>query len=243
MLTLHLPHTVEADWYNRDAEIFREQTNAGLKRRHAAVLGVVDFAFGENQHAVPAVHRFSGKTKAFAKAGQLWQGKNVKDRSDQPIAQPVAPASYKKPVARRVMHPLQGFRAHRRGHAMAEPHRQRGENQSDVRAAGDVIGDNKHRSSKFAEIFAPYYSRMPEDLRGRPGQRVINGQSKPTNGLPLSPKRIDITSPVMSGGGLLQKAFDVADRLSFRKGSLIEFHVELFFQRAHQLDAIERRES
>ena len=50
------------------------------------------------------------------------------------------------------MHPLQAFAAHCGCQAVAESPRKRRENQSDVSAARDVIRNDKHRRSKFAEI-------------------------------------------------------------------------------------------
>src|SRR5205809_5142838 len=85
-LALHLPDTVESHGHNGNAKIFREQADAGLKRRHPAIRGVVHHAFGKNQHAVAAIRRFAGKAEAFPEAGELRQRENIEERGDQPIA-------------------------------------------------------------------------------------------------------------------------------------------------------------
>src|SRR5580700_11011861 len=60
---LHLPDTVETHGDDGKAEILGQQADAALEWRHAAVFGVVDHAFGENQDAIPTVGGLAGKTE------------------------------------------------------------------------------------------------------------------------------------------------------------------------------------
>src|SRR5205823_1472782 len=167
-LALHLPDAVEPHGYNGNPQIFREQADAGLKRRHAAVLGVVHQAFGKNQNAIAAAHGLARKAEAFPEAGELRERKNVEERDDQPVAKLVGPAFCEKPVAWGMAHVLQRFAAHRRGETVAESMGKRGKDQSDVGAARDVIGNHEERPRNAAEVFAAHDFGMAQNLRCRP---------------------------------------------------------------------------
>src|ERR1700694_65522 len=106
MLALHLPDAVESHRNDRDAKIFREDSDAALEWSHAAICGVVDFTFGKNEHAVAAVDGFAGKAKAFAEAGILGQRKNIEEQTGEPVAELIGPALGEKPITRRATHVL-----------------------------------------------------------------------------------------------------------------------------------------
>src|SRR5260370_23349023 len=106
VFALHLPDAVEAHWDNRDAKIPGKEADAPLKRGHAAILGIVHFAFGKNQHAVAAVDGFAHEAKAFAEAGKLRQRENVEEQGGEPIAKLIGPAFGEKPIARWKSHVL-----------------------------------------------------------------------------------------------------------------------------------------
>src|SRR5260370_13855478 len=63
VFALHLPDAVEAHRNNWDAKIFCEEPDAALERCHAAIFGIVHFAFGKNEHPVAAVDRFPNETE------------------------------------------------------------------------------------------------------------------------------------------------------------------------------------
>ena len=98
MFSLHLPDAVEAHGNDWQSEIFCEQADAGLKRGHAAVGGIVDFSFRKNQDGVAAVGGFAGEAEALPEAGKLRERKNVEERGDQPVAKLIGPAFCEKPL-------------------------------------------------------------------------------------------------------------------------------------------------
>src|SRR5260370_14508796 len=104
VLALHLPDAVQSHRDNRDAKIFGEEADAALERSHAAIFGIIDFAFGKDQHAVAAVDRFAGKAETFSKAGKLRQRANVEQQAGKPVAEMVGPAPGEKPITRRTAH-------------------------------------------------------------------------------------------------------------------------------------------
>src|SRR5260370_6132744 len=106
-LALHLPDAIETHGDNGDAQILRQDTDAGLECRHLAGFGIVDIAFGENEDAVAAVDGFSGVAETFAEAGKLWQREDVEERDDQRVAELIGPTLGEEPFARRTAHPWQ----------------------------------------------------------------------------------------------------------------------------------------
>ena len=218
-LALHLPDSIQAHRNNRDAQIFGQEADAALERSHAPILGIVDFAFGENEHAVAAVNGIAGKAEAFAKAGKLRQRENIEDQRGEPVAKLIGPAADEEPIARRMAHVLQRFAAHGRGKPMAISQRQRGENQADVGAARDVIGNNEHRPPQAAKIFVAHDSRVTENLRCRPGQRVVHGEPQPADGFTLRPARITVLAAERRR--LLQDVLDVGNRLRVGEGVFV----------------------
>jgi len=63
-LALHLPDAVESHGHNGNAKIFRAQTDAGLKRRHAAIRRIVHHE-RSGALAFDAAHDFRGITRGF----------------------------------------------------------------------------------------------------------------------------------------------------------------------------------
>src|SRR5437899_5332532 len=227
-LALHLPDSIQAHRNNRDAQIFGQEADAALERSHAPILGIVDFAFGENEHAVAAVNGIAGKAEAFAKAGKLRQWENVEQQRGKPVAELIRPTLGEEPITRRTSHVLQRFAAHGRGKPMAISRRQRGENQADVGAARDVIGDNEHGPAKAAKIFTARDTRVAENLRCGPDKRVIHGEPQPADGFTLRPARIAVFAAAR--GRLLQDALDVGNSLRVGEGVFVYFHVHPFLQ-------------
>src|SRR6267143_6541776 len=130
VFTFHLPDALEAHGNDGDAKSFGEQADAALERGHLAGGRVVHFAFGKYQHAVAAVDGFASEAKALAKAGKLWERKNVEEGGDKPVAELVCPTFGDKPIARRMTHFLECFSAHSDGQTMAIPWREGCENQA-----------------------------------------------------------------------------------------------------------------
>src|SRR6266566_1294543 len=240
VFALHLPDAVESHGNHRDAQILCEQADAGLKRGHLAGAGVVHFAFGKDEHAVAAVDRFAGEAEAFAEAGKLRQRKNVEEQGGERVAELIGPAPGEEPITRRTTHVFERFAAHGRGEAVAVSRRQRGENQTDVGAARDVVRNDEDRSAQAAKILAAHDARVAEDLRGGPDERVIDRETQPANGFALRPARIAVFR--FPRIGLLKKPLDLSGRFCIGEGRLVEFHVELGFQGAHELDTIEGRQ-
>src|SRR5437660_5031857 len=112
VFALHLPDSIQAHRNNRDAQIFGQEADAALERSHAPILGIVDFAFGENEHAVVAVNGIAGKAEAFAKTGKLRQRKDVEEQRSEPVAELIGPTPGEEPITRRIPHVLQRFAAH-----------------------------------------------------------------------------------------------------------------------------------
>src|SRR6266567_828175 len=103
---------------------FLQRTDGGLKRGHLAGAGVVDFAFGKDEHAVAAVDRFAGEAEAFAEPGKLRQRKNVEEQGGERVAELIGPAPGEEPITRRTTHVFERFAAHGRGEAVAVSRRQ-----------------------------------------------------------------------------------------------------------------------
>src|SRR6266851_5858593 len=91
-LALHLPDAIETHRDDGDAEILREDADAGLECCHLAGFGIVNFAFGEDEDAVAAVDGFAGVAETFAKAGKSWEREDVEERDDEPVAELIYPA-------------------------------------------------------------------------------------------------------------------------------------------------------
>ena len=192
VFALHLPDTIEAHRNNRQREIFRQQADTGLKWSHAAVSGIIDFTFRKNQHGITTIGGFAGEAEALPETGKLRQWKNVKEGGDQEIAELISPSFCKKPVARRSAHALERLAAHRGSEAVTETRRKRGQDQSDIRAASDVIGDDDGRALKILQVVAAEYARVSEQLGGRPSQRVVNKKTREADRFALSPAGVVI---------------------------------------------------
>src|SRR5438093_10844174 len=95
---------------------------------------------------------------------------------------------------------------------MAVARRQCGENQTDVGAARDVVGNDQHGSTQTAEIVADDDARVAENLRGGRDEGVVNGKPQPANGLALRPERVNIVSSARAW--LLQAWIDACYPLS-----------------------------
>src|SRR5882724_725675 len=238
--TLHLPDAVKTHRNNGETKIFREQTDAALKRSHFACGRVVHLAFGKNQHAIATVNGLAGKAKTLSKAGKLRQRKHVEEGGDEPVAELIGPTSGDEPVARRMTHFLQCFAAHGDRKTMAVPSRKSCENQANIGATGDVIRNDENRSAQAAEIFAAQNARMTKNLHRGPDECVVDREAQPADGLALGPARVAVFSA--PGRGLLEEPLDIGDGFSAGEFGFVELHVELFLESAHQLDAIEGRE-
>jgi len=177
VFAFHLPDAVEAHGDDGDSQILGEEADAGLESGHFAGLGIVDLAFGEDQDAVAAVDGFSGEAKAFAEAGELREREDVEEGGDEPVAELVGPAFGEEPILWRAAHFTEGFAAHGGSEMVTIARGERGEDEADVGATGDVIGDDKEWSSRVAQIFAADDFRVAENLGGRPDQGVIDGEA------------------------------------------------------------------
>ena len=240
MLALHLPQAIDAHGNDGQIQILRQQTNAGLKCRHAGRVAIVDDAFGKYQDAVAAVGGFSGETKTFAKTGELRKRENVEKSDQQEIADLPEPALGEKPIVGRMTKGSQIFAAHGGGQSMAEARGQSVEDQANVGAAGGVIADDQGGPFQACQIFAPNNTRMSEQKRGRPAQRVINEQAKEAHGSALRPDRINEVRALR--GGLREELLDFGDGFRVGKLRFIEFHVIAMFERGEEFDAVERGE-
>jgi hypothetical protein len=122
---------------------------------------------------------------------------------------------------------------------MPKTQRQRGEDEADVGPPCDVIGNEERWTSERAEMFTANDFWVPEDLRGRPDERVIDGEPEPAHRFALRPSGIDVFQA--PGGGLLKEALDVGDGFGIGKGSFAEFDLKFLLQDTHQFDAVEGR--
>src|SRR5260370_35953640 len=138
-LALHLPDAIETHRDDGDAEILRQDADAGLECCHLAGFGIVDFAFGEDQDAVAAGDGFAGGAETFAEAGKLREREGVEERDDQRGVELIDPALGKEPVTRRAPHALKGFATHGGAEAMTKAWRERSEDEGGVRAGRDVV--------------------------------------------------------------------------------------------------------
>src|SRR5713226_10447443 len=80
----HVPEAVNAQRHRGKAQIFRQQADAALKGMQLSVGG--EFAFGEHQDAVAAVHGLARKPETLAKAGPLRQRKHIEQADNEPVA-------------------------------------------------------------------------------------------------------------------------------------------------------------
>src|ERR1700683_2795370 len=74
---------------------------------------------------------------------------------------------------------------------MAESHRQRCENPSDI-DVGYVIGNHQGRTAKPTQIFPPFHARSGEEISSRPNQQVIDREAYACHQPALSPLRITV---------------------------------------------------
>src|SRR5258708_24158776 len=77
---------------------------------------------------------------------------------------------------------------------MTKTRRQSSKDQADVRAAGDVVGNDDGRAMQIFEGFATNNFGMAENLGGGPNQRVINDQTREANRFSLDPPWVVIGS-------------------------------------------------
>src|SRR5258708_1029551 len=77
---------------------------------------------------------------------------------------------------------------------MTKTCRQSSKNQADVRAPGDVIGNDDGRALQIFEVFAADNFGMAENLGGRPNQSVINDQTRKADRFSLDPAWVVIGS-------------------------------------------------
>src|SRR6266852_7151096 len=240
VLALHLPEAIQTDGDDGDAEILRQDAAAGLECGHLACFGVVDFAFGEDEDAVAAVDGFAGVEETFAKAGKSWEREDVEERDDEPVAELIYPALGEEPVAWWTAHALERLAAHGGSEAMTKARRQGGEDEADVSAARDVIGNDENGAADILKIFAAEDFGVAENLRGRPDERVVDREAEPADGLALGPARVGVFRA--ASGGLMEQVLDVSDGSCFGEGGFVEFELIALLQGAHELHAIEGAE-
>src|SRR5260221_2579842 len=240
-LAFHSPNSVQSDRHDGQLQILREHSNSRSKRHHLSVFRVVHFPFRKNQHAIPAVHGFSRKTKALAKSRKLRQRKYIEQRRHQKISQLVRPTLRKKPFARRPSHPHQRLAAHRRRQPLPVPCRKRRKNQSHIHAPRNVIRNHDRRTLQPAQILPADHAGVSKNHRGRPNQPIVNSEPKPTHRLPLCPPWIRVFA--LPRRRLPQKPPYIGYRVRLRKRRLIELDFVPLLDRRQQFHSIERRQT
>ena len=174
-----------------------------MKWGHAAVDGVVDFTLRKNQDRVAAVDGFAGKAEALAKTGKLRERENVEQRGDQEIAELIGPALCEKPFARCSAHAAERFSSHGGGETVAKSCGECGEDETDIGAAGDVIGDDDGWAFEILQVVAADYAGVAEELGGGPDHSVIDDEAGQADGFALGPARVVIGGEIFRGGILL----------------------------------------
>src|SRR5271169_3161067 len=240
MLLLHLPDTVQAHGDEGDLKILSKKANAGLESDHAGRIAVIDDAFGKDEQAVAAIGGFARKTKTFPKAGELREGENVEERNDEKVVEVREPALGEKPFSRWMTKRFQGFAAHGGRETMTKARGESIENQTNISAAGGVIGDEEDWSVQTVEVFAATNAGMSEDKRGRPGECVIDKQAEKGHRSTLCPARVYVVRA--AGGGFGEELFDFVEGLGFGELRLVEFDVVAVFEGRKQFDTVERGE-
>src|SRR2546426_9637894 len=85
--------------------LFRsEEANAALEGGHAAIFGVVHFAFWKYEHAVAAVDGFASEAEAFAESGKLRERENIEEQRGEQVAELIGAALGEEPITRRTAH-------------------------------------------------------------------------------------------------------------------------------------------
>src|SRR5258708_39811854 len=90
---------------------------------------------------------------------------------------------------------LEGLAAHRGGEPVAKPQGQRGQDQADVGASRDVIGDDKNRNVYIFEIFAALDFRMAKNLCGGRHKRVVTSESQGAQSFAVRPPWVSEFGP------------------------------------------------
>ena len=130
---------------------------------------------------------------------------------------------------------------------MAEVPGERGKNQTNIRAARDVIADDDRWTFYIFEMLAANDVRMGEKLSSRPDQRVINHYTRQAHGFALCPAGIVVfgTRILRRRGiffpGLGDQSFKVGDGFRFGKGGFVDFNIIAVLEGRKEFDAVERR--
>ena len=102
---------------------------------------------------------------------------------------------------------------------MAKASGQGREYETNIGAAGDVVGNHKNRPTQILELRPAHDPRMAEKLRRRPHQRVINREPEPSHRSALRPPRVAITGAPR--GGPAQELLDIPYSFRFSKSGLV----------------------
>ncbi len=219
----------------------REQTDAGLKRGHAAVSGVVDLSFRKNEDGIAAVGGFAGEAEALAETGKFRKRKNIEKRGDEDVAELVGPTFCEKPSSRRSSHTAKRFASHSGGEAMTESRGECGEDEPDIGATSDVIRNNDDGSAEILQMVAAENARVSQQLRGGPDERVIKEEAREAYGFAESPVRVVMVRRGTFSGGLRDKFFEVGDRLCLGEGGFVELDVVAVFEGREKFYAVQGR--
>src|SRR6266403_628061 len=102
---------------------------------------------------------------------------------------------------------------------MTKARGKRGQDEADVRAAREVIGNDQNRAAQILEVFAPDDAWVRENLRCGTDQRVVDAASEPTHGLALRPPRVGVSGA--AGGGVADKKLHVGEGSCFGEGGFV----------------------
>ena len=130
-----------------------------------------------------------------------------------------------------------GFAAHGSGEMVAETHGKSEEDQADIGAAGDVIGNEEDRASNGGEIFATDDFRVREEKRGWPGEGVVDEEAEPSDWCALRPAGIGVVGAFC--GGLSEECLEIADCSGISELGFVEFDVVAMLEFAKEFYAIE----
>src|SRR4051794_9542966 len=116
----------------------------------------------------------------------------------------------------RVAHVAEGFAAHGGREVVSIAGGQRSEDQADVGASSDVIGDDEEWSECVAKIFAAEDFWVAEDFGGWPHEAVIDGEAEKADRFALRPARVDVGDAagglrgrVCGAGGLIRGRVEI----------------------------------
>ena len=200
-------------------------------------------AFGKQQHRIAVAEQFAHIAKRLPRSGfPLRQREGVEKCGRQPVVQAVGEPFLARELLGEKMR-LEKFFRHRRRHARAPSHRQRGEYHRRIHVAL-VVGCENHRPLQLLEMFETLHRDPGKDTRERQEKnRLAHGADRLNRPQPIPSWKLHRLGHRLGGRRRGGEPLEIGNRRCAGERAFVDVLVQRFLERDHHLHAFERTEA